>query len=324
MAKPRVFISSTYYDLKHIRSSIDNFIEGLGFESILSEKGDIAYSPDSPLDESCYREAETADIFVLIIGGRYGSEASTEEKKPSRKFFDRYDSITQKEYESAIKRDIPAYILMESNVYSEYQTFLRNKENKKIHYAHVDSVNIFRLVEEILSKPKNNPLHTFDRFSDIEYWLKEQWAGLFRELLHRMSDQQQIATLSSEVELLSNINGTLQRYLEEIIIKISPNSADQLIETERKRVSELEIDSLIKRNIYFVAVIGIDTDMEKFKVALRKSSSYEEFADKYLELTEDKKITEQIQRHNSSQPIEDINKIREALGLSGFELIKES
>ena len=68
MAKPRVFVSSTFYDLKHIRSSLDIFIESLGFEPILSEKGDIAYSPDHPLDESCYREVQTADIFVLIIG----------------------------------------------------------------------------------------------------------------------------------------------------------------------------------------------------------------------------------------------------------------
>lgn len=80
MAKPRVFVSSTYYDLKHLRSSFDLFIESLGFESILSEKGDIAFSPDIPLDESCYREAGNADIFVLIIGGRYGSEASGEGK----------------------------------------------------------------------------------------------------------------------------------------------------------------------------------------------------------------------------------------------------
>ena len=112
MAKPRVFVSSTYYDLKHIRSSLDLFVDSLGFEPILSEKGDIAYSPEAPLDESCYREAQSADIFVLLIGGRYGSEASSDSsKKPSKSFYERYESITKKEYESAVTKDFPTYIL---------------------------------------------------------------------------------------------------------------------------------------------------------------------------------------------------------------------
>ena len=94
MARPRVFVSSTYYDLKHICASLDLFIEQLGYESVLSEKGDIAYAHDRPLDESCYREASSVDIFVLILGGRYGSEASSDQKKPDHLFYERYDSIT--------------------------------------------------------------------------------------------------------------------------------------------------------------------------------------------------------------------------------------
>ena len=130
MARPRVFVSSTYYDLKHIRSSMDIFIRSLGFDTILSEKGDIAYTPDAPLDESCYRESQNSDIYVLIIGGRYGSEISATKNKDSKSFFDRYESITKQEYKSAVDKEIPVYILIEKPVYSEYKTFMRNRDNQ--------------------------------------------------------------------------------------------------------------------------------------------------------------------------------------------------
>src|ERR1043165_7062705 len=150
MARPRIFVSSTYYDLKHLRSSLENFIESLGYEPILSEKGEIAYAPDTALDESCYREVRNADVFVIIIGGRYGSEKSEGKTDIPKHFFDRYDSITKQEYKSAVTQDIPIYILIEKSVYSDFETYLRNKENKTISYAHVDSVNIFHLIQEIL------------------------------------------------------------------------------------------------------------------------------------------------------------------------------
>ena len=76
MARPRVFASSTYYDLKHVRASLEAFIESLGYDAVLSEKGNVAYNPEIPLDESCYREVLNTDIFVLIVGGRYGAEKS--------------------------------------------------------------------------------------------------------------------------------------------------------------------------------------------------------------------------------------------------------
>lgn len=143
--------------------------------------------PDSTLDESCYREAASADVFVMIIGGRYGAEASGVDPKSKRNFFDRYDSITKKEFETAYNGDIPVFILIESSVYAEYQTFLKNRDNENIRYAHVDSINVFRLIENILSRPRNNPVYSFERSSQIEAWLRDQWAGLFRELLKNRS-----------------------------------------------------------------------------------------------------------------------------------------
>lgn len=176
MAKPRVFISSTYYDLKHVRASLEVFVESLGFDPILSEYGSIPYDPSQPLDESCYREAQSSDILVLIIGGRYGSIAGSH---ASKNIDQQFESITRREFTRAHDADIPVYVLIESGVQSEYQTYLRNKDNGSVTYAHVDSIEVFRFIEFIYSKQRNNPIQSFEKGADIETWLRDQWAGIF-------------------------------------------------------------------------------------------------------------------------------------------------
>jgi len=283
MARPRVFVSSTYYDLKHIRASLDLFIDSLGYESVLSEKGDIAYAHDRPLDDSCYREASSADIFVLIVGGRYGSEASSENKKPDHLFYERYESITKKEYESAVERDIPTYILIEAGVYSEYRTFLRNKDNTSINYAHVDSVNVFHLIEEILARRRNNPVQPFEKFADIQSWLRDQWAGMFRDFLNRKSQQQQLATLTSQVAELKAINETLKKYLEKVMTSVSPDDSPGLIASEEKRLEEAKRNEKIRENDWYKEV-GIFLNEEQlpfdsFVEAMKKAKTVYEFVD---------------------------------------------
>jgi hypothetical protein len=45
MAIPRVFISSTWYDLKYIRENLRYFVKTLGYEPVLSEEGSVFYDP---------------------------------------------------------------------------------------------------------------------------------------------------------------------------------------------------------------------------------------------------------------------------------------
>ena len=103
MAKPRIFISSTLYDLRQIRSDIDMFIENLGYEAIRNEEGNIPYGKDAPLEEYCYKEIKSIDILISIIGGRYGTESGR----------DSY-SISQVELKSALKENKQVYIFIEN------------------------------------------------------------------------------------------------------------------------------------------------------------------------------------------------------------------
>src|SRR5674476_683826 len=109
MVKPRVFVSSTFYDLKYIRNSLESFIESIGYEPVFFEDGDVPYDPQCPLDEPCYSEVEKCHIFVLIISGRYGSSSSREKSSEGDEKIDVCKSITAYEYRVARENDIPIY-----------------------------------------------------------------------------------------------------------------------------------------------------------------------------------------------------------------------
>ena len=318
MARPRVFISSTFYDLQHIRTSLEGFVERLGYEAVLSEKGRIAYDPDIPLDKSCYRESASCDIFVLILGGRYGSAASGEDIESWPDFYERYQSITKKEYNSACSRDVPIYILVERSVFSEYEIYKKNKDNESINYAHVDSINIFQLLEKILGKSRNNPVFQFDRHTEIEDWLREQWAGLFRELISRRSEQKQLSSLSERITELSSINSSLQRYMETIVSSVSssPEEAKQIISEEKERLNREKAhrefnNILVVRQLWDIFDISKSTTEEVY----RKASSIENLACR-IEAESNELSADEIIKFWREQPeiVNDISKARSLLG----------
>ena len=147
MARPRIFVSSTYYDLKNVRADLERYIDDRGFDPVLHERGQIPYGKDEKLEDYCYKEIEHCDILVSIIGGRRGSSSS----------HDPY-SISQKELKTAIELGRPVYIFVEKSVLAEHKTYERNKEHEGIEYASVDNVNIFKFIDEVISLPINNTM----------------------------------------------------------------------------------------------------------------------------------------------------------------------
>ena len=305
---------------------MENFISSMGYEPILSEKGSIAYVYDQPLDESCYREVGTADVFVLIIGGRYGGEVSSARGEDEIKtFFDRYESITSKEHKHAADRGIPVYILIESAVYSEYQTFQVNKANTGINYAHVDSVNVFYFIEAILGQERNNPMFLFSKYAEIEFWLKEQWSGLFRELINRRSQQQQIETLNARISDLSELTTTLKTYSEAILTTVNKKpETEDLIKRETERIEQKSILSKLGGIGYFNHLRGAHRlKLVDILKAVEESNDWDDLRERLMKLeptsTDDAESVSKLTCLSSKGARRDINILRSLLTKPEFD-----
>ncbi|WP_409417109.1 DUF4062 domain-containing protein [Flavobacterium sp. PS2] len=219
MAKPRIFVSSTYYDLRHIRSDIERFIKEQGYDAVLNEQGNIAYGKDEKLEDYCYKEINNVDILVSIIGGRYGSESKNDN-----------NSVSQMELKTAYELNKQVYIFIEKSVYNEYQFYLNNKENETTIYTYADNVKIHQFIEFVESLPNNNTIHGFETSTDISSFLKEQWAGLFQRFLQ---DQ----TRNKELNIIKGIENTAKT-LNQLVTFL----------TEEKRGSENVINEILLSN----------------------------------------------------------------------------
>ncbi len=213
MAKPRIFISSTFYDLRQVRANIVLFIEQLGYEPVRNEEGDIPYGKDDALEEYCYKEIKTVDILVSIIGGRFGTESKRNNS-----------SISQLELKTALNEGKQVYIFIEKNVLSEYETYLLNKGNDLV-YRYVDDKRIYEFIEEIKALSTNNIIQDFETASDITKYLKEQFAGLFQRFLEEQ-------TRIKEVSLIKGLEKTAQT-LNKLVNFLSAENKDQAEEINR-------------------------------------------------------------------------------------------
>ena len=137
MAHPRVFLSSTFYDLRQVRSDIEGFIARLGYDAVLHERGAVTYGSKEALEQYCYREIKQVDILVSVIGRRYGTPANNSQY-----------SISQQELKTAYKKGIQVYIFVEHAVLAEYRTYLKSKGNNAFQCAHVDDLRVYEFLEK--------------------------------------------------------------------------------------------------------------------------------------------------------------------------------
>ncbi|QDT97192.1 DUF4062 domain-containing protein [Gimesia aquarii] len=210
MANPHVFISSTCYDLSQVRDALVDFIESYGFVPVLSDRGDVFYHPDIHTHDSCLNEVGNCDLFILIIGGRFGGAYRADPEK----------SIVNAEYYAARKNNIPVFSFVKSDVHSNHHVFSNNKGKKSLVDIKFPSIEnnehaakIFNFIDEVRRSDENNAYFSFEFARDIVDLLRKQWSGMFFEFLHQRKINEQLNTTTN---LLTNISEASNK-VEELV-----------------------------------------------------------------------------------------------------------
>jgi len=255
MSSPKVFVSSTFYDLKHIRENLKYFIKTIGYDPILSEDGAVFYDPALHTHDACLSEVPNCQLFVLIIGGKHGGN-----------FRDSSHSITNAEYREAVKLKIPVFALVEHSVLAEHHVFLKNKDNKevdcsKIRYPAVDDTRIFNFIDEVRKNAVNNAIVSFRDFADIESYLRQQWAGMMFSFLLRQNESSRVA---DSLSMLQSVNERIEMLSRQILTSVGTESAKVTTELYDEMLASDPIRDLswMKLNPTPVAVLKAETYSE--------------------------------------------------------------
>lgn len=133
ITQPKIFISSTIVDLPNERKAALKAVEKVGGFPVMSEFTIEAQSTDSLT--ACLSKVMESDIYVLILGGRYGWQPDNKE------------SITELEYQTARSHDIP--ILVINTVYRKEPLQSKFESTVEPNYFRKTVQDAFELQDEL-------------------------------------------------------------------------------------------------------------------------------------------------------------------------------
>lgn len=222
MPSPKVFVSSTCYDLGVVREQMRSFLIGLGYDPIMSEYSDILYDPRHHTHSNCLQEIPNADMVVLLVGSRFGGKAIPEalslidlDNLLNSSFdvsvLDDADklSVTQLEVLKAIDSSIPVFAFVDEKVWHDHLVYEKNKDLVgSIKFPSIDKPESAKFIFEFLNflrqRTEGNSVIPFGKTEDIENHLRKQWAALFQRLLQEQrtarTDERRSVFIAEQIE----------------------------------------------------------------------------------------------------------------------------
>lgn len=173
---PRVFVSSTIEDLHYLRDAVRQTILDLSYEPVMSEYGDVGYSPKTSVEEACYNSIQRCQFAVLLIGKRYGEEDRTG------------ISITRQEFRAAKSANVSLFSLVDREVWYFKKVFKENSESPPSFPGMDNAKGTFDFIDEIINSDINNGIFPFSSASEACRTLKHQIALYFGDFLKDKGD----------------------------------------------------------------------------------------------------------------------------------------
>lgn len=168
MHQLKVFVSSTCYDLKQIRKDLSEFLSNQGYQPIMSEFDSFPIDPNTDTIANCIKNVEGSDLFVLVIGGRYGY------------VLENGKSITNMEYIYAKKMGIPVFVYIYRDVTSALGLYQDNPDGNFLQV--VDDTKVFDFVNDVRNV-NQDWCYDFDHAQDITSNLRIRFSHLFADSL---------------------------------------------------------------------------------------------------------------------------------------------
>ncbi|WP_263410462.1 DUF4062 domain-containing protein [Terriglobus tenax] len=171
MGQTRIFISSTCYDLTHIRQALHSHISELGHIPIMSEFSAFSVDPRLSNLENCKKNVrDNADLFILIVGMKKGSVDSASGK-----------SIVNLEYEAAVQEGLDIFTFVDQRLIDLLPIWKSNPSNDLS--AVIDSPDILKFVDSVRRSQRwTFPFRSED---DIISTIRLQVSSQLRELLSK-------------------------------------------------------------------------------------------------------------------------------------------
>lgn len=133
----KVFVASTVYNFQSDLDRIYNLLDAYGYDVMMSHKGTIPLDSSVANSQICIDGVNECDIFLGLIRPNYGSGVLEAGGL----------SITHMEFQAAMKRDIPRFVLVDYRVVFTRSLFkdsffIEDSTKKKINFDRVSFENL--------------------------------------------------------------------------------------------------------------------------------------------------------------------------------------